>query len=631
MKCYDSAGRRLQLGVRLGVGGEGAVFDITGAPSRVVKLYHKLPVAAKVEKLRAMVSASDPALLKIAAWPLDTVHQTPSGPVAGIVLPKVSGYDEIHLLYSPAHRRAGFPNADWGLLIQAARNVAAAMELVHARGHVVGDVNQKNFTVAADATVKLVDCDSFQILCGRSVHRCEVGVAHFTPPELQGRSFADVLRTPNHDAFGLAVLCFHLLFMGRHPFAGRYLGPGDMPIEKAIQELRFSFGASARQRMMEPPPNALPLAAVPSNVATLFELAFGAANGMRPSPQRWRIALDAMQKQLQTCTRVAMHKFVGTPCTWCELESRGGVIFFLGVAGSPSVFDITASWSAIQSIPSPRALPPLAQPTIHGITPRQLDRRLLFRRRFVAVARFAVALICLPLLPWWATLLSIVLAFAIPLPARDEELHRKRVFLAANEAWNEIQQRWTREHGADAFKREYEHLLEQRDAYRKLDEQYARERAALESARRTRQLDQFLDRFFIDREKIAKIGPGRKATLASYGIETAADVTRGRLSGVPGFGPTLVASLLVWRDGLERRFTFDPAKGVEPQEIARLDQRFAPRRRDLEHGLQAGPARLNALRAQVELQRARLTEDLQVRARAWAQARADLDAMKIIG
>src|SRR5205814_7863741 len=66
----------------------------------------------------------------------------------------------------------------------------------------------------------LIDCDSFEITDGKTVFPCMVGVPTYTPPELQGQSFQGVRRTKQHDAFGLAVLIFHMLFLGRHPFAG---------------------------------------------------------------------------------------------------------------------------------------------------------------------------------------------------------------------------------------------------------------------------------------------------------------------------------------------------------------------------------------------------------------------------
>ncbi|HMH53871.1 MAG TPA: hypothetical protein VK548_26805, partial [Candidatus Acidoferrum sp.] len=46
---------------------------------------------------------------------------------------------------------------------------------------------------------------------------------------------------------------------------------------------------------------------------------------------------------------------------------------------------------------------------------------------------------------------------------------------------------------------------------------------------------------------LPKIGPGLKATLASYGIETAADVASRTVSAVPGFGATRTKELLLWR------------------------------------------------------------------------------------
>ncbi len=80
---------------------------------------------------------------------------------------------------------------------------------VHEHGHVVGDVNQNSFMVGRDSKVVLIDSDSFQINANGTLHLCEVGVSHFTPPELQTlSSFVGFERTENHDNFGLALLIF---------------------------------------------------------------------------------------------------------------------------------------------------------------------------------------------------------------------------------------------------------------------------------------------------------------------------------------------------------------------------------------------------------------------------------------
>ena len=101
-------------------------------------------------------------------------------------------------------------------------------------------------------------------------------------------------RTANHDAFGLAVLVFHLLFMGRHPFARRFLGKGGMPIERALAECRFAYSAEARRTAMTAPPFAPPMQVVGRDVTELFERAFhpDGRSGGRPSPEQWIDALD---------------------------------------------------------------------------------------------------------------------------------------------------------------------------------------------------------------------------------------------------------------------------------------------------------------------------------------------------
>ena len=82
---------------------------------------------------------------------------------------------------------------------------------------------------------------------------------------------------------------FHLLFMGRHPFAGRFLGAGEMPIEKAIAECRFAYSRDARRTKMAPPPFTPPLAVAGPATTELFERAFHpmVASGGRPTAEDW--------------------------------------------------------------------------------------------------------------------------------------------------------------------------------------------------------------------------------------------------------------------------------------------------------------------------------------------------------
>ncbi len=260
---FDSRGQVIRIGKKLGSGGEGAVFELQGDARHVAKIYHR-PVSADAgEKLRVMTDLATEELTRFAALPIATLSKLKGGPVAGIVMPRVRGHSEIHSLYSPAHRKLHFPDKDWAFLIHVAMNVAAVFDTLHSKSIVIGDVNQGNVLVSPQGTICLIDCDSFQVEANGRHFPCGVGVAHFTPPELQGQSFQGVVRTVNHDLFGLAILIFHLLCMGRHPYAGRYVGKGEPPpIEKAIEQYRYAYSQSSGSLQIIPPPQTLLLPAV---------------------------------------------------------------------------------------------------------------------------------------------------------------------------------------------------------------------------------------------------------------------------------------------------------------------------------------------------------------------------------
>jgi DNA-binding helix-hairpin-helix protein with protein kinase domain len=195
------------------------------------------------EKLPLMIALSNDLLLDNAAWPLDVLYDKRTKRLAGFVMKKIEEHKEIHLLYGPKSRIRDFPDAGWNFLIHTAINITRAFELIHNCGHIIGDINARSVLISKQATVRLIDCDSFQIMANGKQFACHVGFPEYTPPELQGRSLHGFVRNQSHDAFGLAVLLFHLIFMGRHPFAGQYLGKGDKDLEESIKEYRFAYGA----------------------------------------------------------------------------------------------------------------------------------------------------------------------------------------------------------------------------------------------------------------------------------------------------------------------------------------------------------------------------------------------------
>lgn len=636
----DSKGSTVKVGRELGRGGEGAVFEVVGTPDVVAKIYHRQVTAEKQKKLAIMAGLTTLPLLEIAAWPTGVLYRKNS--LAGILLPRVTGFKDIHILYSPAHRKADFPKADWAFLVHTARNVAEAFATIHRHGHVIGDVNQGNVVVSAKATIKFIDCDSFQISHNGSSFLCEVGVAHFTPPELQGRSFQGILRSQNHDNFGLAALIFHLLFMGRHPFAGRYHGSGDMPIERAIAELRFAFATNATARQMSPPPHALGLASASTGVATLFERAFSptaAKTTLRPTAVEWVSELDKLRRELQTCTVYTGHKFSRalSDCPWCEIDRAGGPDFFISITGAARLatgFDLPAAWAAILAV----AHPPADQlPTI-TLTPPAVARPVasgLVRGRHIqhATAATAVAMVVasFTFLPPQALIVAIALALVwlglrLKSPYGRERAARRAALRNADSAWRTTTNTFQKEmnNAIAQFQTKIEDLDERRSTYQHLTTQQERDRQALEMKREEMQRQQHLERFFIDQAQLKGIGPSLKRTLASYGIETAADVTASKVEAVPGFGPKKTQTLVSWRASAERGFRFDPKKGVPPTDLAALEQRYASKRYAVERALRSGPAELKQISAAAHARRAELVIQMQRLKQKLEQRRADM-------
>jgi DNA-binding helix-hairpin-helix protein with protein kinase domain len=88
--------------------------------------------------------------------------------------------------------------------------------------------------------------------------------------------------------------------------------------------------------------------------------------------------------------------------------------------------------------------------------------------------------------------------------------------------------------------------------------------------------------------RIHGIGDARKATLQSYGIETAADISDQRVLAVPGFGPVALNNPTNWRKQQERRFRFDPNQEVDPIAKNKVEREILTAKIDLERKLGEG-------------------------------------------
>lgn len=581
-EVVDSDGETLHLSELIGKGGEGSVFAVEGKPTLATKIFHQSPLTPELTaKLQAMVAHRTQGLDGIAAWPRSIVYAKQTNEPCGIASPRVRDSRHLHELYGTSARRRFFPQARWFHMVLAARNVAAAFQKLHDAGIVVGDVNQGNLLIDELMRVRFIDCDSFQIRNGDRTFVCSVGTPHFTPPELQGVKLRDVERTLDHDRFGLAILLFHLLFVGRHPFAGRFYGDGDQTIERAIAERRFAFSKDRSATLMEPPPASLRLEELPPLIGQLFEQAFRQvdSNEKRPAAQEWVEQLDSLLTQRQGCSFDPAHLYYNRLmyCPWCRIENEGGPAFFL-LDGSSSIISpkrVEHLDAQLRRLKFP-SFPELSRQRLRIPQPIALKRLQSYSRLSSADAA-ALALVgagatCLiaPLLPWalmvgtvgsLASGLTLIISNTAKANRREQKqltenligeqdnLHRKARAICALHS----QRQKAFEELARDLKAEASHY---RDADKRLNDVLALFRAT--------QLNQFLSSYVIadHMTEIPGMTPALASVLQSYGIENPLDVDRIKLLGVPMIHDDLILELNAWRDRAARQFVFRPEHGV---------------------------------------------------------------------
>jgi DNA-binding helix-hairpin-helix protein with protein kinase domain len=417
---------------------------------------------------------------------------------------------------------------------------------------------------------------------------------------LQGARFDRIERSPNHDNFGLAVLLFQILFMGRHPFSGRYQGSGDMPLERAIGEYRFAYSAQAAAAKMLPPPGAPLLTDFPIYIAQAFEGAFGreGPNG-RPTAAQWVPLLESLEKELTACAADSAHHHVqGRPCPWCRMEqSNPGFVAFISAPTGvfvPTSINISEIAAIIRGIRDPGPTPNLqtimvAPTNLAAAAPKaglvsNLNLRAHFGGAASAIGAISIFFGGAAVLPGLFVLGSGILANVL-VPEELKRLRRERS--QAEALWRAAQDAWEKQSGTQQFvdaKRQADSLIR---SLSDLPAEEQRQLQILEQKKRENQLTHYLERFAIANAKIPKIGSARKAVLRSFGIETAADVDQRKISTIQGFGPTLVSSLTTWQHYLAARFVFNPNEPLDPRDLSALKAKIASSKSELEGRIRA--------------------------------------------
>ncbi|MFP4439412.1 MAG: helix-hairpin-helix domain-containing protein [Chloroflexaceae bacterium] len=307
MKCiYDSHGNPVTLDDQLAEGGEATVYRVAGRPELLAKIY-KTPRAGYDQKLAWMIAhppAAAPQARQHAAlaWPTALLYAA-DGTFAGYQMPYIRHTVALLEVFNPRLRRQPLPGFTGRYLYRAARNLAASLHALHARGYVIGDLSESNVLVTPTALVTIIDADSFQVQGDGQVFFCPVGKLEYTPPELQGKDLQETLQSPLHDNFGLAVLIFQLLMAGSHPFRSRWLGAGDAPpLAEKIRQGLYPYATPAPKLVAPPPRHTLDH--LPPEVGQLFQRCFVAGHTqpeVRPGAREWAQTLAAAEQSLVQC------------------------------------------------------------------------------------------------------------------------------------------------------------------------------------------------------------------------------------------------------------------------------------------------------------------------------------------
>jgi DNA-binding helix-hairpin-helix protein with protein kinase domain len=605
----------------VGAGGEGQVRTVDGHRGLVAKTYLHPLTREKQEKIQDLVRGAQANLLQVAAWPTEALVDR-QGRVAGFLMPRVDGALSLYELFSPRSRIRSFPAADFRFLVHVAANIARLFATIHAGGYIVGDVNQNNILVRMDGTVAAIDVDSFQIGDG-SRYRCGVATELYLAPELKGVDLMGVSRVCEHDAFGLAVLLFQLLFMGRHPHAGRFLGRGDMPIEQAIAESRFAYSRHANRTRMAPPPHTPPIDAV-GPAADLFERAFAPPNAKRPRPtaDEWLATLLELRATLVPCRSVAWHHHHNRldTCPWCAIETASKVKLFGGVVTRPrkAIADVATLWKRVETavLPRPIPMPPSEQSwrrTEHSTSWSTILRHPLAALIAVAAPAAIAAAASAPVERWLillGTSAVMIIVAAMPWSRQHKGTVSLAEALAAEHDYDTAVADLRALRPNAVYEAQKQKLLALKSAIDDLGSLSPNSTAA-DAQTEAEQREQFLTRHVIEQAKLFNIGPARCAVLRSWGIETAADIDEAKLDDIPGFGRNLRDRLVAWKEGLERSFVFvPPTLTQQPRDREDFDRELSARRIKLMTELRSEIDAYLGLLADMETERGRAAEAL---------------------
>jgi DNA-binding helix-hairpin-helix protein with protein kinase domain len=602
-----------RLGEMIAEGGEGKVFIVQDRDDIVAKIYKEFEPGRK-EKLRLMADMSSRGLRKVSAWPLSSLSDSQDGTV-GFVMESLVGWQPLHNAYQIRSRLKLFPHQTYSFLVRAARNLATCVHHVHEEGLVIGDLNESNVCVNANAMVKLIDVDSFQVAGPTDLYPCRVGKAELLAPELQGHSLEGLIRTPEHDRFALAVLIFQCLVFGRHPFAGAIAHNEDVSLESCIEQGYYAYTRN-RTIPVKPPPY-LDLDWVPDSIRDLFEDAFDPTSEQRPTAKAWYFALKELESSLIICAENPSHRIWSGAkrCPWCDLEERWKIALFRPALTDPDQdYEVSEILAAIAAIPFPtQSGKELVTFDYKTMAPAQLGPWESFLGRisrnggWLIFAFFQLT----NLVSEGKTLFFVVFCSGIILLLLYAALQWRsdlKVRVATKKLEN-LAEAWRQEADPDLFTRSlqsyYDIAYELRDAKSRFEtgrQSYIEQIHAPE-------LDIYLAKYSVLIADAGPIGSEKLSYLHDNGLQTAADIKDACFKRLPRLIPQAEKEALkAWRKSLEAQFwkshNYKLTIHQERNLLVNLRKENDLKKQQLEQG----PEELNSLATRLSAKQVELSE-----------------------
>ena len=241
MTVYMKDKKPIILTRELARGGEGAVFD-TSTQESVAKVYfnNRLTKGTQ-EKIELMVSEKVPDFQ--ICWPQVPIYDSQEV-FRGFLMPKASGKPLGHgLCRIPKKWLENNPNWTRRESAELVLSILHKIKLLHQMNIILGDINPLNILVENERSIYFVDCDSYQV----GGYPCPVGTVNFTPPEIQGKTYTQFLRTEDHELFAVATLLFMIMLPGKAPFSHEGGENGARNIE--IGHFPYCLGDRSNQRV----------------------------------------------------------------------------------------------------------------------------------------------------------------------------------------------------------------------------------------------------------------------------------------------------------------------------------------------------------------------------------------------